>query len=141
MGDLSTRPAAAETPRQTGKLERRQLIRIAPTAFVIGLIPGFFAVGGGFLVVPGLAIAAAIDLRKSARSSLVPIAAFAGLDAIEYVLAGQVQFAMTGFMIVAGVAGGTVGVILSNRLRLQTVQRAFAVFLALVAAYMIAQHV
>lgn len=139
IGYLSTRPATSVPDSATG-IEMRQVVRIIPTAFVVGLISGFFAVGGGFLVVPGLAIAAAIDLRSSARSSLVPIAAFAGLDAIEYVLAGDVKFALSGVMIVAGLAGGAAGIVLADRLRLQTVQRIFAVFLGIVAAYMIGQQ-
>jgi uncharacterized protein len=140
IGYLSTQTAAAEAVCGAG-IELRQVVRIVPTAFVVGLISGFFAIGGGFLVVPGLALAAAIDLRSSARSSLVPIAAFAGLDAIEYILAGDVRFGMSGVMIVAGLAGGAVGIVLGNRLRLPVIQRIFAVFLAIVAAYMIAQHV
>ncbi len=139
IGYLSTRPATS-VPGSAIGIEMRQVVRIIPTAFVVGLISGFFAVGGGFLVVPGLAIAAAIDLRSSARSSLVPIAAFAGLDAIEYVLAGDVKFALSGVMIVAGLAGGAAGIVLADRLRLQTVQRIFAVFLGIVAAYMIGQQ-
>ncbi|MGH7015363.1 MAG: sulfite exporter TauE/SafE family protein [Stellaceae bacterium] len=140
IGYLSTRSEATE-PSRRARIETRHLVRIVPTAFVVGLISGFFAVGGGFLVVPGLAIAAAIDLRSSARSSLVPIAAFAGLDAIEYVSAGDVRFALSGVMIVAGVAGGAVGIILGNRLRLPIIQRIFAVFLAIIAVYMLAQQV
>lgn len=117
------------------------LLRVVPTAFAVGLISGFFAIGGGFLVVPGMAIAAAIDLRSSARSSLVPIAAFAGLDALEYVAAGNVRLESSGVMILVGLVGGALGLVLSNRLRLQVLQRIFAIFLACVAIYMIAQHV
>ncbi len=128
---------AAYTPVAFGA---RQVMYIVPTALAVGAISGFFAIGGGFLVVPGLALAASVDLRVSARSSLVPIAAFAGLDAIEYILAGDVRFGASGLMIVAGLVGGAAGIALGNRLALPTVQRIFAVFLAVVAAYMIAQH-
>jgi hypothetical protein len=151
IGYLSTQNKSIETEeasipslRRSGQatsIERRHILRIMPTAFTIGVISGFFAIGGGFLVVPGLAIAAAIDLRHSARSSLLPIAAFAGLDAIEYIHAGHVQFAASGVMIVAGLVGGAVGLVLGDRLPLRIIQRAFAVFLALVAIYMIAQNV
>ena len=140
IGYLSTRPEATEASRRT-RIETRRLVRIAPTAFIVGLISGFFAIGGGFLVVPGLALSAAIDLRSSARSSLVPIAAFAGLDALEYISADDVRFALSGVMIVAEVAGGAAGIILGNRLRLHVIQRIFAAFLAIVAVYMIAHHV
>ena len=141
IGYLSTQPMVVSVPGRGAAIEMRQIIRIVPTAFIVGLISGFFAIGGGFLVVPGLAIAAAIDLRSSARSSLLPIAAFAGLDAIEYVLAGDVKVGLSGIMIAAGLAGGAAGIVLADRLRLHTIQRVFAVFLALIAVYMIAQHV
>lgn len=139
IGYLSTRPAVSQAARP-GRIERRQVVRIVPVALIVGLISGFFAIGGGFLVVPGLAIAAMIDLRAAARSSLLPITAFAGLDAIEYISAGDVKFDMSGMMIVAGIVGGGVGVMLGNRLPLHVIQRIFAGFLALVAVYMIVQH-
>ncbi len=122
------------------RLSPRLLLKVVATAFGVGLVSGFFAIGGGFLVVPGLAIAAAVDLRSSARSSLVPIAAFAGLDALEYLAAGDVRLGPSGVMIAAGLVGGALGLFLSNRLRLQILQRIFSVFLACVALYMIVQH-
>ena len=90
-------------------------------------------------MVPGLALAAALDLRTSARSSLVPITAFAGLGAAEYLYAGEVRPALSGVMIIAGIAGGAIGIILGNRLPLAVLQRIFAVFLGMVAIYMITQ--
>lgn len=140
IGYLSTR-TVREDPRQRARLEYGHIIRIVPTAFAVGLISGFFAIGGGFLVVPGLALTAAIDLRSSGRSSLVPITAFAGLGAIEYLLAGQVRLDLSGIMVVAGLAGGALGIVLGNKLPLRVIQRVFAVFLAMIAAYMIARHV
>jgi uncharacterized membrane protein YfcA len=131
---------ADQVATTTTVITDRQVLRIVPTAFLVGVISGFFAIGGGFLVVPGLAFAAAVNLRVSARSSLLPITAFAAFDAIDYLIAGQVQFAAGGIMIVAGIAGGAMGIFLHNRLSLPVVQKIFAVSLALVAAYMIVQN-
>ncbi len=141
LGFRSRSAASIDPAIPARRITWGRALLIAPTAFVIGTISGFFAIGGGFLIVPGLAIAAKIDLRDSARSSLVPIAAFAALDAVEYILAGQVRFEASGIMIVAGLAGGAAGIALGNKLSLPVIQRAFAVFLACVAVYMIAQHV
>ncbi len=140
IGYLSTRPAVS-VPTRKSSIELRHIVRIVPTAFVVGLIAGFFAIGGGFLVVPGLALAAAIDIRSSARTSLLPITVFAGLGAIEYIMADSVSFGLSGIMIIAGLAGGVVGIVLGDRLPLPAVQRSFAVFLAVVALYMIAQNI
>ena len=147
IGYLSTQrttndanPPSGIPPSTRNSVNPNRFLRIAPTAFIIGVISGFFAIGGGFLVVPGLAIAAGIDLRASARSSLVPIAAFAGLGAIEYILAGSVQVTMSGVMVAAGLVGGAVGIVLSNRLPLHIVQRVMAAFLGVVAVYMIVRN-
>lgn len=43
-------------------------------------------------------------------------------------------------MIIAGIAGGAIGIILGNRLPLAVLQRIFAVFLGMVAIYMITQY-
>lgn len=139
IGYLSVRQDHPAPPRY-GSIERRQIIRLAPVALIVGVISGFFAIGGGFLIVPGFAIAAMINLRASARSSLLPIAAFAGLDAIEYISAGDVSYSMSGIMVLAGIVGGAAGILLSDRLPLRTIQRVFAIFLVLVAIYMILQH-
>jgi uncharacterized protein len=127
--------------REASSFERRHIIRIVPIAFVVGMISGFFAIGGGFLIVPGLALATGIDLRAAARSSLVPITSFAALDAIEYLYAGDVGLTPSGLMILAGLAGGALGIALSDRLPLVILQRVFAVFLGLVAVYMIARKI
>jgi uncharacterized protein len=147
IGYVSARPGdtpgenVSRAKESAAAIERRHILRIVPVAFVVGVISGFFAIGGGFLVVPGLALAAGIDLRSSARSSLLPITAFAALDALEYLLAGQVAFSPSGLMVATGIAGGAIGIILGNRLPLPILQRIFAVFLGLVAVYMIVQQV
>jgi uncharacterized protein len=138
--DQRDRSSAGKKPEASSS-ERRYIVRIVPISFIVGIISGFFAIGGGFLVVPGLALAAGIDLRASARSSLVPITAFASLDAIEYLFAGDVRFTPSGLMILAGFAGGALGIVLGNRLPLAILQRVFAVFLGLVAIYMIVQQI
>jgi len=137
---LSTQAPAAG-PAGRAAVDLRRIARVAPAAFIVGLISGFFAIGGGFLVVPALALTAAIDLRSSARSSLLPIAAFAALGAAEYALAGDVRYRAGIVMIAAGLAGGALGIALGDRLPLPIIQRLFAVFLAALAAYMMAQHV
>ncbi|MDE2165292.1 MAG: sulfite exporter TauE/SafE family protein [Alphaproteobacteria bacterium] len=143
IGYLGLRPADADgaPPNRTSPVAWRHLPRLVPVAFAIGVVSGLFAIGGGFLVVPGLALAAAIDLRASARSSLIPIAAFAGLDAIEYLKAGDVRLAASALMIAAGVVGGAIGLVLGSRLSLRTIQRIFAIFLAAIAIYMVAPNI
>lgn len=51
-----------------------QLARVLTAGLLIGAMTGFFGVGGGFLVVPTLAVALAVSMRMAVGTSLVIIA-------------------------------------------------------------------
>lgn len=48
-------------------------LKVLVTATVVGLLTGFLGVGGGFVVVPALALALGLDARRAAGTSLVVI--------------------------------------------------------------------
>ncbi len=129
---------AADRPanRDTG-LAPRRLARIGTTAVAVGGTAGFFGVGGGFLIVPGLSWAGRIDLREAARAGLLPIAIFAGLIGVEYFLGGSASVAAAGEMLVGGLVGGAVGIWLGARAPRQVFQLAFAGFLVLIGCSML----
>ena len=104
-----------------------------------GLFSGFFGIGGGFLIVPGLVAATGMPMINAIGSSLVAVTAFGLTTAANYALSGLVDWALAGVFIVGGVAGGFLGAGLARRLsgtqgRLMTV---FAGLIVVVAAYML----
>ena len=104
-----------------------------------GLFSGFFGIGGGFLIVPGLVAATGMPMINAIGSSLVAVTAFGLTTAANYALSGLVDWALAGVFIVGGVAGGFLGAGLARRLsgtqgRLMTV---FAGLIFVVAAYML----
>jgi uncharacterized protein len=115
---------------------RRRLSLMAPVAFVIGTAAGFFAIGGGFMIVPGLSLAGGLELTEAAAASLLPIAAFSGWIGAEYWKAGSVNLSIAGMMLAAGLVGGMIGIWLGQRLSKRATQRVFAVFLCLLGLYM-----
>lgn len=135
---LSTRPEAA--PRKTS-LPRapsaRLLLRLTPTALTVGVAAGFFAIGGGFMIVPAIALAADVDLLDAAAAALVPIAAFSGWTGVQYWAAGDVHAGLVLAMLVAGLIGGGAGIALSKRLSKRLSQRVFGAFLACLGLYMV----
>ena len=131
----STLPA--ELPRHS--LARGRLLRIIPVAFAVGGAAGFFGIGGGFMIVPSLALAAGIDLVQSISTSLIPIAAFAGLVGFSYLGAGDVNIWLSVVMVPAGVVGGFLGMKLGNRIDKTTTYRVFGAFLALLGVYIVAR--
>lgn len=104
-----------------------------------GLFSGFFGIGGGFLVVPGLVAATGMPMINAVGSSLVAVSAFGLTTAANYAFSGLVDWALAGVFIVGGVVGGFLGARLAKHLsgtqgRLTSV---FAGLIFVVAAYML----
>ena len=110
---------------------------MTPVAFAVGGAAGFFGIGGGFMIVPAMALTANIELIEAAASSLLPIAAFAGLVGATYLFAGQIDLWLSAIMFAAGMFGGFLGVRLGRRVGKTTTYRIFATFLVLLGIYMI----
>lgn len=110
---------------------------IAATALGIGLLTGFFGVGGGFAMVPALVLIMGFRMPAAVGTSLLVILinstsalttrVIAGLDALDWWLIGS--FAA------AAVAGNLLGGQLSARISSASLQRAFGILLMLVAVY------
>lgn len=103
-----------------------------------GLFSGFFGIGGGFLIVPGLVAATAMPMINAVGSSLVAVTAFGLTTAANYAFSGLVDWLLAGVFVLGGVAGGIAGARAAQRLsgtegRLTTV---FAVLIFAVAGYM-----
>ena len=73
-----------------------------------GLISGFFGIGGGFLVVPGLVAATGMPLVSAVGCSLVVITAFGVTTGFSYALSQLVDWPLV-LAFVAGGAGGGLG--------------------------------
>ncbi|WP_106638971.1 sulfite exporter TauE/SafE family protein [Allosphingosinicella vermicomposti] len=104
-----------------------------------GLFSGFFGIGGGFLIVPGLVAATGMPMINAIGSSLVAVSAFGLTTAANYALSGLVDWALAAAFIAGGVAGGFFGARLAKRLsgtqgRLTTI---FAGLIFAVAIYML----
>jgi uncharacterized membrane protein YfcA len=132
----SPSPGAARRP-DPRSMVRSRLWKIGPSAFLIGLAAGFFGVGGGFMIVPGLMLAGGLDLSLAVAASLLPIAAFAGVVGIEYWAGNSVRVAWSAAMLVSGFAGGAWGVWLSQHLSKTLMLRIFALFLVVLGGYMV----
>lgn len=104
-----------------------------------GLLSGFFGIGGGFLIVPGLMSSTGMPMRNAVGSSLVAVVAFGLMAALNYALSGLVDWALTAVFVGGGIVGGFLGAALSHRLSVYTgaLNTIFAVLIFLVAAYML----
>lgn len=113
------------------------IARLVPIGLVVGCAAGFFGIGGGFLIVPGLMLAAHMTMANATASSLVSVAIFGGATSANYALSGLIDLRLTGLLLAGGVIGGGFGILLARALstRAQVARSAFASLVLIVAAY------
>ncbi|HKJ74461.1 MAG TPA: sulfite exporter TauE/SafE family protein [Alphaproteobacteria bacterium] len=119
--------------RITGKI----MVRLAPMGVVVGFVAGFFGIGGGFLIVPGLMLASGMTLANAAASSLVSVALFAATTSGNYALSGLVDWRLVLCLVAGGVIGIAPGLWTATRLvnRVRLARTLFASLVLVVAAY------
>lgn len=130
--------AAPAVSRPAG---RAAAAKIGVTGFAVGALSGFFGIGGGFLIVPGLILAAGVPIIDAIGSSLVAVGAFGLATALNYAASGLVDWKIALEYIVGGIAGGWAGAHLAVHLSRErmTLHRVFGGVLVVVALYMLAR--
>jgi len=113
--------------------------KVASFGFGTGVLSGFFGIGGGFLIVPGLIASTSMTIYRAIGTSLVAVSAFGLTTALNYALSGMLDWGLAGSFIVGGVLGSFVGTAVSRRLStgkglLNTI---FAGMIVVVALYML----
>ena len=109
---------------------------------LIGALTGFFGVGGGFLVVPMLALAMRFPLRRAIGTSLV-IVALVSLAALAAHLwrSAELDTGLTLGMAGGCMAGALIGTRLGERLPQRTLAHAFALLVAVAGLYVLVETV
>jgi uncharacterized membrane protein YfcA len=104
----------------------------------VGLLTGFFGVGGGFLVVPTLAIALALSMRLAVGTSLAIITATSVMGLVAHLLAGRgLDLGVTGAMTAACVVGAVAGSSMAIRVPERRLGRGFASLVTVLAIYLL----
>jgi uncharacterized membrane protein YfcA len=105
----------------------------------VGLLSGFFGIGGGFLIVPGLVLATGMALQNAIGTSLFAVTAFGLATATSYAFSGLVDWRVAALVIAGGVAGSLIGTrantILAGRKR--ALAGAFASVVIMVGLYIV----
>jgi uncharacterized membrane protein YfcA len=104
-------------------------------------VSGFFGIGGGFLIVPGLILATGMPMLQAVGTSLVAVTAFGLTTSASYAAAGLVDWNLAGIFIVGGIAGSLLGARVGRGLaaRRGLLAKLFAVLILAVAAYTLAR--
>lgn len=113
--------------------------KLAVLGFLTGALSGFFGIGGGFLIVPGLMLATGMPILNAVGSSLLAVGAFGITTAINYAFSGWVDWLLAAVFVAGGVCGGFFGVRLAHRMaeRRGMLNAVFASLIFVVAAYVL----
>jgi uncharacterized membrane protein YfcA len=111
--------------------------RLAPMGLGVGLAAGFFGIGGGFLIVPGLMAATGMTLANAAASSLVSVVLFGAATSASYAVSGLVDWTVFSALVAGGILGALTGAPVARALagRAPAARRIFALMVLATAAY------
>jgi uncharacterized protein len=114
---------------------------VAATATAVGLVTGFFGVGGGFMVVPALVLALGFDMPAATGTSLAVIAVNSAAAFAARAAHGgfSTDWPLIAAFTTAAVLGTLVGTRLVGRVSPQRLSTAFVLLIIAVAGYTLAR--
>jgi uncharacterized membrane protein YfcA len=110
----------------------------APLGYAIGTLAGLLGVGGGVFLVPALVLGQGLSQHSAQGVSLALIVPIGLVGTVSYARRGHSGTRLLPALFAGGILGGWLGATLAHTLRGPTLSRAFALFLVVVAAHMIA---
>lgn len=116
------------------------IARVLLDGGVVGLVTGLVGAGGGFLVVPALALLGGLPMGVAVGTSLLVIAmkSFAGLAG--YLTSVTLDWPFVAAITVAAVLGSVVGSRLVGRIPGEALQQAFGWFVLAMGAFVLVQQ-
>ncbi len=140
---LRRRMTSLSRPPGHPRAGTKRIIVVAATATGVGVITGFFGVGGGFVVVPALVLVLGFDMPAAAGTSLIVVAVDSA--AALAARAGHAMFALDWRLVApfaaAAVLGTLTGTSVAGRVNPQRLGAAFTALILLVAVYTVARSV
>ncbi len=145
-GGSSGGVAVRHSPPRTSSLTQTSSpvspVRVVIAATIVGLVTGFFGVGGGFVVVPALVLALGFDMPTAVGTSLLVIA----INSASALLSRLGTHASIGDALLitftaAAVAGAIAGSRIASKVRPERLAVAFAVLMIAIAIYTAARSI
>ena len=138
----ATSTATCPLPSPTVRFATCRAIKVVAAATVVGLLTGFFGVGGGFVIVPALVLALGFEMPVAVGTSLLVIAINSAV-ALAARLGGDthLDWPLLGLFTLAAIAGSIAGHRVASKVDANKLTLAFTVLLITVAVYTTARSV
>jgi uncharacterized membrane protein YfcA len=130
--------AGANRDEPNGDCPPAAMRRVLLAGLGVGVLTGFFGVGGGFVIVPVLTLWLGLSFRRGVATSLV-IITLTGLVALgAHLLEGaKLNVAVTALFAASTASGALAGTLVGSRLPQAYLGRGFAVIVAVVALFLL----
>ena len=129
------------------------LFRILLDGLIVGFVTGLVGAGGGFLVVPALALLAGLAMPKAVATSLLVVAmkSFAGLAGYLFVFGQgtfisvnpetEINWSATLIITAAAIVGALIGSSIVGRIHPDKLRKAFGYFVLVMAVFILSQQI
>lgn len=136
-GRRSQATATLARPDAPGRGTRSHFspVGVVTTALLVGLLTGFFGVGGGFVVVPALVVVLGMRMQQAVGTSLLVVALNSGTSLLSRLGEPEVDWSVVLPFALAAMLAAVLGKQLADRLPARRLTVGFAVLLVLVAGY------
>ncbi|MGC9010155.1 MAG: sulfite exporter TauE/SafE family protein [Sulfolobales archaeon] len=118
-------------------ISRSTATKVAGLGFIVGLLSGYFGIGGGFLIVPSLMFSAGLCITRAVGTSLISVGTFGVAAGLEYAFAGYLIPSIALMYILGGVVGGYFGTNLAIKTPREKLRVAYGLIIVLVGVYML----
>lgn len=125
----------------SGAPEPPSVVLSAASGLGIGVLTGLLGVGGGFLFVPALVLFGRLPMKHAVGTSLLVIAMSATAGLLGYLGQVEVDWGLVARFTAGALAGLAAGVQIVRLVPHRTLQRAFGVFLLMVAGWLLYQNI
>ena len=109
--------------------------------FSVGILAGYFGVGGGFLIVPTMMYSGGLNIVQAIGTSLVSVSSFGFVTAGRYFLECNIDLVIAMLFVIGGIIGSYVGIKASGKIPKENLVHLFAVVLFAIATYIVARTV
>jgi uncharacterized membrane protein YfcA len=137
-GAAAATPERLESDPRSGtaiKLDLVTAVKVVLAGSFIGLLTGFFGVGGGFVIVPALVLALGFTMPDAVGTSLIVIAVNSTVALATRLPSGSVEWGTVIPFTIASLIGVFVGSRLASTRDPSFLQKWFVVLLVVVAVY------
>jgi len=134
-GAKSVGAAAASVAAPALRVDPMTILRVIVAGTLVGLLTGFFGVGGGFVVVPALVLALGFSMPEAIGTSLLVITINSMVALTTRLQSGSIEWGTVVPFTIASLVGVVAGSRLAGTRDSSSLQRWFVGLLVVVAVY------